>query len=256
MSRTLTALLAIVCCTGCATRLNEAGEAGGEPRMPLSFQRLALDPANGGRQVQAEALQPGDILLTAVDAITSTGIRMLTLAPVSHAAIYLGERQVVEAVGSGVRIRALDDVLADESVVVAFRHPKITALQGEKIRAFSNASVGGGYNHVGIVLQAPFSIERRMCELPLVPESIRDFCIRGVASIQLGASRNDQFFCSQFVLEAYRQAGLPITDADPRMISPADILHMREGDVSSVRIHQPLTYVGHLKYRILAASSE
>jgi len=31
-------------------------------------------------------------------------------------------------------------------------------------------------------------------------------------------------------------------------VSPADLLHMREGDVPSVRIHQPLQYVGHLKF--------
>ena len=95
---------------------------------------------------------------------------------------------------------------------------------------------------------APFSLERRACELPLVPEGVRDFCIRGIATVQLGAGgNNDRFFCSQFVLEAYAQAGLPITDADPRWISPADILHMREGDVPSMKIHQPLVYVGHLK---------
>jgi hypothetical protein len=97
------------------------------------------------------------------------------------------------------------------------------------------------------VLLAPFSLERRACELPLLPEAMRDFCLRGVATIQLGAASNDRFFCSQFVLEAYRVAGLPITDADPRWVSPADILHMREGDVPSMKIHQALTYVGHLK---------
>ena len=74
--------------------------------------------------------------------------------------------------------------------------------------------------------------------------------------VQLGASRDDQFFCSQFVLEAYRQAGLPITAADPRWVSPADLLHMREGDVPSIAATQPLRYIGHLKYNappILAA---
>jgi len=38
-----------------------------------------------------------------------------------------------------------------------------------------------------------------------------------------------------------------VTHADPRLISPADILHMREGDVPSVNIARPLRYVGHLK---------
>ena len=78
---------------------------------------------------------------------------------------------------------------------------------------------------------------------------MRDACIQGFAAIQLGAGRNDRFFCSQYVLEAYRRAGLPLTDADPRLASPGDLLHMREGDVPSVRIHQALQYVGHLKFQ-------
>ena len=80
-----------------------------------------------------------------------------------------------------------------------------------------------------------------------MPPLVRDFCVRGVAAIQLGLGSNDRFFCSQFVLEAYRSAGLPLTDADPRLFSPDDLLHMREGDVSAVKINQALLYVGHLK---------
>ena len=53
------------------------------------------------------------------------------------------------------------------------------------------------------------------------------------------------------LLEAYRHAKLPLTTADPRLISPADLLHMREGDVPSVRTEQALQYVGHLKTSIL-----
>jgi hypothetical protein len=49
------------------------------------------------------------------------------------------------------------------------------------------------------------------------------------------------------VLEAYRHAGLLLTSADPRLVSPADLLHMREGDVPSIQIAQALQYVGHLK---------
>ncbi|MCY1505327.1 hypothetical protein D9M68_395370 [compost metagenome] len=99
-------------------------------------------------------------------------------------------------------------------------------------------------------------LNRRLCELPLIPSAVSSYCITGMAMVQLGASRNDQFFCSQFVLEAYRQAGAPITDADPRWVSPADLLHMREGDVPSIAATQPLRYVGHLKYNpppVLAA---
>jgi hypothetical protein len=244
-------ILAIACMalSGCATRVDDA--AAGSTRSvggkQLSFQKPALDPLNGGQLVRAEDLRSGDIILSATNGITSAGIRLLTLAPVSHAAIYLGDEGVAEAVGAGIVLRPLADVLNEESVVVAFRHPKFVADHGQRIREFARTKVGGQYNHVGVVLLAPFSLERRACELPLLPEMVRDFCLRGIATIQLGAGSNDRFFCSQFVLEAYRVAGLPITDADPRWVSPADILHMREGDVPSMKIHQALVYVGHLK---------
>ena len=35
-----------------------------------------------------------------------------------------------------------------------------------------------------------------------------------------------------------------------RWLSPSDILHMREGDVPSVKSLQALEYVGHLKFRV------
>ena len=81
-----------------------------------------------------------------------------------------------------------------------------------------------------------------------MPTKVRDACLRGVASIQLGAVSDKSFFCSQFLVEAYRRAGAPITDADPRWVSPGDILHMREGDVTSMPAILSLTYIGHLKF--------
>jgi hypothetical protein len=119
---------------------------------------------------------------------------------------------------------------------------------GGGVRDWSLAQVGNRYNTTGVLLNAPFVLDRRLCELPLIPAPVRAFCISGLAQVQLGANRNDQFFCSQFVVEAYRQAGLPITRADPHWVSPADLLHMREGDVPSIAATQPLRYIGHLKY--------
>lgn len=235
---------AIVVLSGCATDIkpDETGEIS-----TLKFQNLALNPTNGGQLVEVTALQPGDIILTAENGLNSVGIRLITLSPVSHAAVYLGDRQVAEAVGEGIRRRSVDALLTDEATVVAFRHPGITLEHTSKINAFAARHEGQKYNYMGVLLQAPFALERRVCELPLVPSLVRDYCIRGVAAVQLGLGRNDQFFCSQFILEAYRSAGLPLTDADPRLINPGDLLHMREGDVPSIKIHQALQYVGHLK---------
>ncbi len=236
----------------CATAVTDlpAPQGAESPRKAVAMQRTALDPRNGGQMIGAELLRPGDILLSADQGIASAGIRLVTLSPVSHAALYVGDGRIAEAVGTGVRVRTVAAVLDEEAVVVAFRDPRVTPAEQRTIADYALAQVGRRYDHLGVVLQVPFTIERRVCELPLVPALVRDFCIRGFATIQLGTSSNDQFFCSQFVLEAYRQAGLPLTDAAPRWLSPRDILHMREGDVPSVKIHQALAYVGHLKYSV------
>ena len=234
--------LALIVLTGCATDISAV-----EKKPKLTPQNLVLTPSNGGELVAAHTLRPGDIVLTADNGLRSAGIRLATLSPVSHAAIYMGQDQVAEAVGEGIRLRSMPDLLNEEVTVVAFRHPQVNGQHIAKMDQFVQAHLGQKYNYVGIMLQAPFTIERRFCELPLVPTPIRDFCLRGVAAIQLGLGRNDQFFCSQFVLEAFKRADLPLTDADPRMMNPGDLMHMREGDVPSVISHQPLQYVGHLK---------
>ena len=252
----LPALAWALAVSGCATRVEmQPGEG---PRglpvldhiasLRVKFQNPALSPANGGALVAAEALQPGDILLTAGSGLTSVGIQVLTFAPVSHAALYVGDGQVIEAVGEGVRTRSVDAVLAEEAMVVAFRHPGATPEAAQLMRDFAHGKVGSRYGYLGVVLHAPFAVERRVCELPLVPGLVRDFCLRGVALVQLGTGSDDRFFCSQFVLEAYRHAGLPITTAQAHWMSPADILHLRAEDVPSMTAEQTLHYVGHLKY--------
>lgn len=233
----------------CASRIDLPTD---ETPLRLRMQNWAIAPGNGGALVDASALETGDILLTAVQTLNSLGIRIGTLSPVSHAVLYLGDGQVAEAVGSGVRARSLGEVLDEEHMVVAFRPQGMAAEHALKLREWALARVGTRYNTAGVLLQAPFVLNRRLCELPGVPAPVRHYCVSGMAMVQLGVSRNDRFFCSQFVLEAFNQAGMPITAADPRWVSPADLLHMREGDVPSIPAHQPLRYVGHLKYEALA----
>ena len=104
-SVTVAALLAI---TGCATQIADthpSGPEAGRPGKALNFQRKSLTPTDGGRLVSVEDLLPGDILLSADPGIASAGIRLLTTSPVSHAAVYVGEAEVAEALGGGVRLR-------------------------------------------------------------------------------------------------------------------------------------------------------
>lgn len=248
-------VLLIACLQGCATQLTpgpgfapeDAETASAAPK--LRFQHFSIAPNGDDAFVTADALQPGDILLTAIPSFTSFGIRLMSFGAVSHAAVYVGEGKVVEAVGSGVRVRGIGELLEEEAVVLALRYPDLSAEQARRIGDYALTKLGTGFNYVGVTLQIPLSISRRVCELPLVPSPVRDACIRGMGVINQVAASESQLFCSQLVAQAYRQAGVPMTDADPRIVSPVDILHMREGDVPSVSIHKPLHYAGHLKYQ-------
>jgi len=76
---------------------------------------------------------------------------------------------------------------------------------------FAREQVGKPYDFVGVVMHAPFALQRRVCELPGVPTVLREACLSTLATFQLIHGGDDRFFCSQFVLESYRVAGLPIT---------------------------------------------
>lgn len=236
---------------GCATRF-EAHPAAQAPM--LRFQGVSIEPDDAAARIAPADLRPGDILLTSTGTLRSAGIQLMTFAPVSHAAVYVGADQVVEAVGSGVRVRALRALLEEESVALALRYPDLSEQQAQSVRAVALGKVGRHFNYVGVAMQIPFTVNRRLCELPLLPALARDLCLKSIGGVLHLATSRRALFCSQLVLQSYRQAGVPITDADPRLMSPADILHMREGDVPSVRVTRPLRFVGHLKYEVAAAA--
>jgi hypothetical protein len=233
---------------GCATQLSiredEEADASGATTV-LRFQSNSIAPL---ALVEPEALEPGDILLSAEPTLVSAGIRLMTFAPVSHAAVYVGDGQVADAMRWGVRVRELNQFLEEAAVVLALRYPELTAEQAAGITEYAVAKSGVAFNFLGITLHVPFSIARRFCELPLVTPAIREACIRGMGLLHQLAASESRLFCSQLVLQAYRHAGVLVTHADSRIISPADILHMREGDVSSVSVPRQLRYLGHLKH--------
>jgi Permuted papain-like amidase enzyme, YaeF/YiiX, C92 family len=188
-SATLTRLLSTIvalCLNACATDV-KLDPRQGTPS--INVQNKSLDPSNGGELVNAKALRTGDIILSAANGISSAGIRAITLSPVSHAALYVGNGQIIEAVTSGVRQRSMQEFIAEEATIVAFRHPKMDGIEAALIPKFAEKHVGTKYN----------------------------------------------------------TAGIPLTDSDPRLVTPGDLLHMRQGDVPSIKIHQALQYVGHLK---------
>ncbi len=242
----------LILLAGCATDVSLSGKIRAQKLTEFSFNGWALRQSPV-RQTSPAWISSPAILLSSSTGINSLGIRIFSLAPVSHAAIYLGEEQVAEATSTGVNIVSLNEAIDHNTAVIAFRYPGLTPEHAAKLREFALDKEGSDYNFGGIVLIAPYMITKRICELPLFNATVRNHCLSLLATVQLGdggsLTEDQRFFCSQFVLEAYNYAGHPISDSNPVWITPADLLHMREGDSSSFRSNQPLSYIGHLKQR-------
>jgi hypothetical protein len=232
---------------GCATRF-DLETRGADAGPGLRFQTSALAPRDDEAALAQDVLEPGDIILTSAPTLRSVGIRLFTLSSVSHAALYVGDGRIVEALGSGVHERPLDGLLLEENVAIVLRYPDLGRDDQLEILDYALQKTGARFSFFGATLHLPFSVTRRVCELPLIPGAVRDACLRGMGVLSYAAASDDRLFCSQLVMQAYRSAGVQVTDADPRLITPADILHMREGDVPSVRVRKPLRYVGYLRY--------
>lgn len=232
---------------GCATRFDLQGSGADAG---LRFQTSAVAPQKDEAALAQDTLEPGDIILTSAPTLRSVGIRLFTLSSVSHAALYIGDGRIVEALGSGVRERPLEELLREENVALVLRYPGLTRDEQLEMLDYARQKTGARFNYFGATLHVPFSLTRRICELPLLPGTIRDACLRSMGVFSYAAATESQLFCSQLVMQAYQRAGVQVTDADPRLLTPADILHMREGDVSSVRVRKQLRYMGYLRYEV------
>src|SRR5687768_2885190 len=104
LPRLLSLLALAACLASCATSVHTEPDSG---TAKLAFQDHALNPRNGGVLITALDLRPGDILLSSNHGISSVGVRLMTLSPVSHASLYVEGDEVAEAVGQGIQRRSL-----------------------------------------------------------------------------------------------------------------------------------------------------
>ena len=243
----LAALCAAVWLSACATEWQKQHAEDGRDVMRLQTVRNSTLPESGMIKIGEQDLQAGDILFSSEASVQSLGIRLFSNAAVSHVFLYLGDGEIAEAVGAGVRIRRLDEALKESNLTAAFRRPDLTEENIAALRDFARQQNGRRYNFLGIVKQVPYSLARNACELPVIPRRIRRFCLNTMAAVMIPSFGNRRFFCSQFVIEAFNRAGKPLTSKSPEWLDPADILHMREGDVATFTPKARLNYVGHLQ---------
>lgn len=230
---------------GCSTQLRTNEET---QNLEFTIQQSSTTPINqSSKVITISDLLPGDIILSSTTGITSWSIRLASLSNVSHASIYLGDKVVAESIGSGTRIIPVQQAIDEANNMVVLRLSGLNSEHAKKLREFSESNNNSDYNYKGIIMLTPWMVTKRICEIPLAPETTRNTCLKTLAKVQLGKSQTNGFFCSQFVLDAYNHAGIPLFDGDSSWTTPADILHMRTNDVPTFTATQRLKYIGHLK---------
>jgi cell wall-associated NlpC family hydrolase len=170
---------------------------------------IALDPGIGGCSVGDSALQAADIIIS-----TTGAIRIGTSSVVSHGALYCGSGSVIEAIGQGVVSRSIYDSLADDALAVAYRHPAVTSSIAAAIVAFASSHIGDSYSVKGAAAAA----DPILCRIV--------------------GTKPAAFFCTQLVIEAYRQGGMPLTSLPAQCVTPQGVAEIA---------FERLVYVGHLK---------
>ena len=146
--------------------------------------------------------------------LMSDVIRMGTFSVVSHGSLYDGNGSVVEAIGEGVAVTPIYKALGNDALAVVYRRPTMCASTACRIVKFAKSKIGYPYN-----------------------------AIRALASPIWGICRIDgnnptSFFCSELVIEAYRHAGVNLTNLPASCVTPGKLVEIAKSQ---------LVYVGHLR---------
>lgn len=159
--------------------------------------RLNLLARRPHYMLDPDLLVPGDVILSTQKAAASFLIRLGTRSQFSHAAIYLGGGLYAEAVGLGVRVRAVATMI--KTGVKVFRLKPGGSPDAAAIAVKASACVND-YIH------APYWKAGAM--LSIYKATVLE--------------KRHRLFCSHLVAQAYKDAGLEVVPSlDPTKVTPA-----------------------------------
>jgi cell wall-associated NlpC family hydrolase len=208
---------------------------------------VPLRPDNGGKSIPISALKRGDIIVSTTSHPISVAIRAVTNSAVSHAMLYAGSGNVIEAVQMGVAPNRLDEVLRDAKIAVVYRSPKVTSSVADTLVNHAERQIGKKYSIAGIVRHPRLKLLSADCNA--LSGVSKAACagwqglVKSGVNITIGRNvfqNEDEFFCSQLVIESYRQAGIDLFGVTPETTTP--------GQISVLNLVGELQYVGHLKF--------
>jgi cell wall-associated NlpC family hydrolase len=161
--------------------------------------------------IEIPDLQVGDIIVSTTRYPLSKAIRVLSGSRVSHTAMYVGNGEVVEALGGGVVKHSVETATKDDKYAYVLRYPGLDSGAQSVIRDFAikHASLKTPFDSWGMALRA---------------------------GLRIPGGGDERFYCSELVLESYKMAGIQLFETTQK----------RPGDIDELR-GTKLDYVGHIK---------
>jgi len=183
-------------------------------------------------QISESDLRKADVIVSTTAGIVSGVIRAGTGSNLSHARLYIGNGEIIEAVGDGVVKRTLREAMASDTLTIAYRRRGINSATADAVVRFAERQVGRGYDYSGAAGAGQASV-RGVIISALLP--------LGTAVVLDGAIRNaiepdNRFFCTELIVRAFQVANAPITNTRANIVQPGEL------PASSF-----LQYVGHLR---------
>ena len=183
-------------------------------------------------QITEADMKTADIIVSTGSGAVSAVIRAGSVSKYSHAALYIGDGQVIEAIGEGVVKQPLSAALRDDTLAVVYRRKNLNDAQTKVIVNYASGQVGKKYDYAGVAGASKYTVGGMVMNIVSFPLGV----IQNVGEAINTISPESSFFCSELVLMAFKKANAPITFKPPTISSPSDI----PGS------HQ-VAYVGHLK---------
>jgi hypothetical protein len=162
----------------------------------INASRSAKDSARCAWHIDHRQLLPGDVLLETGATVFGAVIRKVDGGAYSHALMWLGNTDFIEAVAAGARVISFARVLvADPERWLLLRHP-------DRALALAAASEARNLAH------KKYSLPKALAtKLPIAP-----------------ASSPTSLFCSQLVAEAYARTGEALVNGKPAgKVTPNDL---------------------------------
>lgn len=194
------------------------------------------DHFKGSRRLKADDLQVGDVLVSTTSAVISQIIKVATWGQYSHAALYVGDGQVVDATADGVKQRSLKTFLGEASKVGVLRAKRVASTVTRQVVEHARKLIGTQYNYQGL---AGMALDRMACFAKNTLDAAR--CLRSVASVPKPFMNSNSYFCSQLVDTAWRRAGIKLFRQNGA--TPIDFVNLAVRGGSSA----PIRIVGRLK---------